>query len=198
MKNHRLLIILLIAVGVLTLGSWFYRFALMPTTPPKPTVVATIYPVYDLVRQIAGNEVIVELIVYPGTDPATHTLTPEDLEKIAKAQSIFAVGQGLDNWLDQSAPIVLFDQNLEPKPYYWLSLTNARSMVKTITAELTAKNPELAQIFAAREAAYDQNLEAMQKKYPDPVDVTSLDPFGGTIDKDTYLGLMEYNLKSLR
>jgi zinc transport system substrate-binding protein len=191
---------LLVAVGILSIGGWVYRFRKPIAPPSKPSVVATIYPVYDLVRQIAGDEVIVELIVSPGIDPKSYALLPGDQEKITKAQTVFVVGRGLDAWVPSTAPIARLDKNIsgEAMAYYWLSPTNAKAMIETITTELTNKNPQLKDLFLARATSYNQALDTLGQRHPEATQSATFEPYGGSINTDTYLGLMEANYQSLQ
>ncbi|WP_273000810.1 metal ABC transporter solute-binding protein, Zn/Mn family [Hydrogenibacillus schlegelii] len=63
--------------------------------------VATIYPLYDLVKQIGGDGVLVEQLVPPGAAPHDFEPTPGDIRKIADADVYFYVGAGFERWLDK-------------------------------------------------------------------------------------------------
>ena len=61
-------------------------------------VVATIFPLADVVRQVGGDEVEVVTLLPPGASPHTFEPTPEQARQVAKARVFVDVGAGLDNW----------------------------------------------------------------------------------------------------
>jgi zinc transport system substrate-binding protein len=66
----------------------------------KPIVVASIYPVYDWVRQIGGDRVDAFCLIPPGASPHTFSITPEQMRLIAQAKVFFRVGRELEVWAD--------------------------------------------------------------------------------------------------
>lgn len=210
------LIWLVILAGAIAAGSWAYRFAVKPTPAPLPQVAATIYPLYDLVRQVAGDSLEVILLTPPGTDPHL---------PVTSLHPTFAIGQGLDS---ATSPI-LVDKNrilIPGNPYYYLSLKNAIGITETVRDELSARFPENQDIFKDNAQELIIQIEALDQQatawatasgsetltapapwaytaadYGKQLSIASgsatLDPYGGSIDKDTYLNLMESNLKEL-
>lgn len=63
-----------------------------------PTVVASIFPVGDLVQSIAGEGVRVEVVLPPGASPATFDVTPRQLRDLREAGLFVMIGGGLDEW----------------------------------------------------------------------------------------------------
>ncbi len=61
-------------------------------------IAATIFPVYDIARNVAGDMVDVELILTPGASPHTFDPSPSTLTKLQGSRLIFAIGQGIDSW----------------------------------------------------------------------------------------------------
>lgn len=61
-------------------------------------VAATIFPIYDIAKQVAGDIAHVELILPAGASPHTFDPTPASLAKLQNTKRIFAVGLGLDAW----------------------------------------------------------------------------------------------------
>ena len=64
----------------------------------KPVVVASIFPVYDLVRRVGGDEVHVELLLQPGRSEHDYNPTAADAKRVAGAKVAFIVGLQLDDW----------------------------------------------------------------------------------------------------
>src|SRR5512139_561685 len=61
-------------------------------------VVATIFPLADVVRQVGGDEVEVVTLLPPGASPHTFEPTPEQARQVATARVFVDVGAGLDGW----------------------------------------------------------------------------------------------------
>ena len=68
------------------------------TAAARPNVVVSIHPLFDVVRQIAGDDADVVRVLAPGSSPHTFDPTPRDVARIASADLIVMNG-GLDLWL---------------------------------------------------------------------------------------------------
>jgi len=66
-------------------------------------VAATVFPVYDLVRRVAGDRLDVHLVLAAGLDPHGYEPRPRDVAGVADASLVFAVGLGLDPWAQRLA-----------------------------------------------------------------------------------------------
>jgi len=64
----------------------------------QPSVVVSMHPHYDLIRQIAGDAVEVTRILPIGASPHTFDPTPRDVARVAEADLVVLNG-GLDEWL---------------------------------------------------------------------------------------------------
>ncbi|MDU5395173.1 MAG: zinc ABC transporter substrate-binding protein [Negativicoccus succinicivorans] len=62
----------------------------------KLQVVTTVYPVYDVVKKVAGDQADVTLLVSPGAEPHDWEPTASDLKKIGQAKVFFYNGAGLE------------------------------------------------------------------------------------------------------
>jgi len=65
----------------------------------KVTVVVTIYPLYDVAREVGGDKVQVTCLLPPGASPHTYFPTPDDSLALERAELVLCVGEGLDDWL---------------------------------------------------------------------------------------------------
>jgi zinc transport system substrate-binding protein len=61
-------------------------------------VAATIFPLYDLIRQVAGSDLDVTLLVPPGASPHMEAFTPSMIRALTGSAAIFTIGHGLDDW----------------------------------------------------------------------------------------------------
>lgn len=81
----------------------------------KPYVVATIFPVYDIAQNIAGDDVNVQLLLPAGASPHTFEIDPRTANTFEKADIVFAIGHGIDDWATQLAgedELVIVDKNI--------------------------------------------------------------------------------------
>lgn len=72
-----------------------------PRLKNKIQVVATIYPLTDIAKNIGGNKVEVSTLIPPGASPHTFEPTPEQVKYLSKAQVLIKVGAGLDSFADK-------------------------------------------------------------------------------------------------
>ncbi len=79
----------------------------------KITVSATIFPVYDIARQIAGNKAAVSLLLAPGGSPHTFNMTPSIQKQISDSVLIFGIGEGLDEWIVDSDNFIILSSGIE-------------------------------------------------------------------------------------
>lgn len=69
------------------------------TQDKRLNVVTTLFPYYDFVRQIAGNEVQLSLVVPAGMDSHSFEPTPADMRMIQSADVLICNGGAIETWL---------------------------------------------------------------------------------------------------
>ena len=97
-------------VGVAGLAALAGLFAALasarvaPTPPgppdPRPLVVASLYPLELLAREIGGERIATATLVPPGASPHVFEPRPADLALLARARGFLRVGGGLDGWTE--------------------------------------------------------------------------------------------------
>lgn len=70
-------------------------------------VVATVYPAYDIAKQVGGDKVNVTLLVPPGTEPHDWEPTVKDLKAVGQAKVFIYNGAGLEPSEKLLAPDIL-------------------------------------------------------------------------------------------
>ncbi|MBR3416724.1 MAG: zinc ABC transporter substrate-binding protein, partial [Clostridia bacterium] len=70
------------------------------TESGKPSVVVTVFPIYDWVRQIAGDRVDITLLLDRGVDLHSYQPTADDVVRISTADMFIFVGGESDAWVD--------------------------------------------------------------------------------------------------
>ena len=66
----------------------------------KISVVATIFPQYDFVRQIAGDDVELKMLLKPGEETHSYEPTPQDIIAIQNSDLFIYVGGENDAWVE--------------------------------------------------------------------------------------------------
>ena len=191
MKRH------LIHWGLLFTGlAWTLTACATPTAagPDKLQVVATTTIVGDVVRNIGGDAIQLEVLLPPGSDPHSFDPTPQDVAKIAKASLIFANGAGLEAFLEpllknagsqaqvvyvsDGVQLIRFQSNLPGEesgpgggdPHTWFDPQNVKVWVQNIEKALSAQDPKDAQTYAANARRYTQQLDALDSWIQSQVD----------------------------
>lgn len=67
----------------------------------KLKVAATLFPYYDFVRQVAGDQVELSLVIPAGMDSHSFEPTPKDIRIMQEADVIIANGAAMEHWVDQ-------------------------------------------------------------------------------------------------
>ena len=86
-------------------------------------VAATIFPLFDLVRQVGGDRVEAILILPPGASPHTFEVTPSQVKAAQGAKMLFTAGGEVDAWAANIAntvpgvETVELNQYLDLKPF---------------------------------------------------------------------------------
>lgn len=156
---------------------------------PALELAATLFPVADIVRHIAGPGARVIQILPAGASPHTFDLTPGQARQLQDSRLIFKIG-GVDDWIDgigESLPravIVSLQKNVpllpfredghdhgrhsargpeEFDPHYWLSAANGAIMARNIAATLAAADPGRAALYNANCRAYVRELAGLDR-----------------------------------
>ncbi|HEX6212881.1 MAG TPA: metal ABC transporter substrate-binding protein [Methylomirabilota bacterium] len=135
-------------------------------------VAATIFPLYDITRQVGGPVADVVLVLPPGASPHTFEPTPAGVRALAGARALFVVGHGLDAWAARLARgagisrLIQVDTDIALRrvdgavdPHYWLSAPNASAIAGVVAAELERLAPGRRQEIQRSLAAYRARLD---------------------------------------
>jgi ABC-type Zn uptake system ZnuABC Zn-binding protein ZnuA len=165
-------------------------------------VAATIFPLYDIARSVAGSIAEVILVLPPGASPHTFEPTPASVRALSGAEVLFVIGHGLDDWaarlargagvphvVSVDAGIALRRTHAEARarvdPHYWLSAQHAKAMARTVAAELARRAPgRRAEIetslatYLARLDATDAEVRGLLADLPTRKIATFHDAFG--------------------
>jgi ABC-type Zn uptake system ZnuABC Zn-binding protein ZnuA len=140
-------------------------------------VVATTTQIGALVREVAGGEVELTVLLPAGADAHDYEPSPKAVAQIKNAQVVLVNGIGLDAWLDDvisgagAERVVAVTAGIalrqvaggpaEGDPHVWHDPENVKVMVGNIAAALSRADPDKAAIFRANSDAYKAKLDAV-------------------------------------
>lgn len=154
----------------------------------KVKIVTTLFPLYDMAKNIGADKADVSLLVPPGVEPHTFEPKPSDIIKINEADCFIYTGRFMEPWagdiirgavnknlivVDASKgttmiPAVFSDKD-EPSgaldPHIWLDFDNAKIMTQNIAEALEAKDPTDKALFKQRADDYDKRLSELDAAF---------------------------------
>jgi zinc transport system substrate-binding protein len=120
-------------------------------------IAATIFPLYDIVRRIAGDRIETILILPPLASPHTFDPVPSKIKEISGSRLVFKIG-GIDDWVDSLSQltsrekVVTVDRGVVLKKvgenasatdfHYWLDPRNGEIIADNVYEELVGIYPE--------------------------------------------------------
>jgi len=152
----------------------------------KVTVIASIAPLADFVRQVGGERVDVKLLLPPGASPHTFEPTPRVVKEVSTADLFVKIGAGLEFWaekilrasgnkrltvVDSSSGVALIQHTDEHDihelggvdPHIWLDPSIAISIVSKIEKALSRVDPQGAAFYRKNAAEYKRKLSALDQ-----------------------------------
>jgi len=103
MKKSNILVIMLFVFSVLIFlfAIWFYNqedVVQEPQRSEKVRAVATIFPIYDILREVGGDRIDATLLLTPGASPHNFEASPKDIKELDKTNLFLFAGAGVDFW----------------------------------------------------------------------------------------------------
>lgn len=160
----------------------------------KITVVTSLFPEYDFVKQIGKDKVDVKILLPPGTESHTYEPTPKDIVNINEAKMFIYTAKEMEPWADKIAEsidsdtvilqagkdvnLIEVEHNHEKEDeqevhtsdaHIWLNPINAIKMVENITDKLCEISPENAEYFKNNANAYIEELRKLDTEIEDTI-----------------------------
>ncbi len=141
MKRVLVLIVLLAILGFAYL--FFGNNNVVPSQH-RLIIATTIFPTYDIAKNVLGDKVNLVQILPVGASPHTYEPTVQDQLKLQGVDVLFVVGHGLDDFAvklaksgNSNVQIVSLDKYVvytedEMDPHYFVSVNGARSIARVI------------------------------------------------------------------
>lgn len=152
--------------------------------PGKVDVLVTTTQLGDFAREVGGEEVAVDQILEPNSDPHDYEPRPSDVEGAASAEVIFASGDNLDAWIGEivsdsgsdaevvdvgaRVPVRLPGESSGEEAskfdaHWWHDPRNAEAAVRVIERTLVAADPARRATFERNARAYLAQLRALDR-----------------------------------
>jgi len=170
----------------------------------KIKVAASIFPIYDITKEIAGDKIDVNLILPPGASPHTFEVSASQIKNLQNTKLFFVNGQNLDSWVENISSSVSGSQtidlsevvDLQPldennpnhrpdeedsgfDPHYWLNPKNVYAVSEEILNQLVVLSPEDEQYFLGN---YNNFVNELQSK-----DTEWKDKMNSLLDKNIFV-----------
>lgn len=176
MKKLFVILSIVIVLGLLSAQYFFYKKSPPTETDSKLRIATTIFPIYDIARNIVGDRAVIIPTSRGNTSP--HTLVPDtDIKnRLRDTQIIFTTGSDVDSWIRDfvpSASIVPISENIDIihtttngtlDYHYWLSFANAITISQAIADALVELDPKNTDYYRANEAVYIKKLQNAEQE----------------------------------
>jgi len=157
-----------------------------PDGVPKIKVVATVYPVYEFVKQVGGDKTDVVMLIPPGAEPHDWEPTAKDITRIKEAKIFAYHGSGFEpveklltkDVLGTTVPVEvskgvskLVESHEDDKhghegdSHMWLDPLSAQQEVNNILAALTAADEKNAAYYKENAGKFNKQLTDLDQEY---------------------------------
>ena len=190
--KKKIIIISITAALVIGLSVWglinYSNRHKMAASNPKLKVIATMFPLYDMAKNIGGNQAEVGQLLPPGMEAHSFEPKPSDIVKINEADIFVYTGKFMEPWVEdilksvsnkdlivvdasqntKMAASVFHDQD-EPAgsmdPHIWLDFDNAGIMAANIEKAFLEVDGANSDYYQTQAAAYENGLKSLDEKY---------------------------------
>ncbi len=199
MKNKIWISMIVITMVMTLFGCEKKETETLENSDEKLSVITTLFPYYDFVKQIAGDKVNVSMIVPAGMDTHSFEPTPADMITIQKADVFIYNGGDMESWVSQvldasenkeQVTDVMMDHvkivveetvegmeleeegeegEVEYDEHIWTSPVNAQKIVAEICTVLSKVDPENANVYQKNTDAYIVQLKDLDKEFKDVI-----------------------------
>lgn len=167
------------AAAQFLLAGLFFSFPVFGGQADGLKVAATIFPLSDIAKQVAGEQSEVRTLLPAGANPHTFELSPAAVKGLQSVRIVFTVGHGFDDWVNASVDHVeglktfRVDEGIDliraerEDPHYWLSIRNVKVIASNMAEALSRLDPPARDMYRANLNRYlaklDEADEAIRK-----------------------------------
>ncbi len=149
----------------------------------RPLVVASIFPLYELAKDVGSPQADIRLLLPPGADPHSWEPSPKDLLFITRADVLLVVGHGLEPWFEdlekalrqkkqhlliasKGAPLRFLGQGQHSiDPHIWLDFKWDAVLAQRLGELLAQVDPGHADFYRHQACQTAKRFEALDQAY---------------------------------
>jgi len=149
------------------------------------TVVASVFPLYDFAREVAGSAADVRLLLPPGVSPHSWEPKPSDIVDLSQTDIFVYTSKKMEPWADNIARAIKdrgvtlvqimnspgfpdtggSHQDHGKDPHFWLDLSLAVHTVGMIGELVASRDPENRDSYIANARTYARKLEQLDQEF---------------------------------
>jgi len=184
---------LIVIVSSVLMGLLFFQKSSgKSSSEQKNTVITTIYPLYFITKEIAGEAVDVKRLIKPGSEIHSFSPTPAEMVVLDQADLLITLGKDLEPWTSKlaaatSVKILSLEEGLTLihtekdrhtghqerdhhhqggiDPHVWLDFDNDIKMIQMISDRLGELYPKQKTYFMKNASAMQGRFKKLQQSY---------------------------------
>ncbi len=153
-------------------------------TPPKVKIIASVFPLLEFARSVAGENGDVSLLLPPGAGVHTWQPRASDIVRLSSADLFIYIGAGLEPWIDDvlksisstrlrvlvAAEALTLEKHeergrAEVDPHIWLDFDKDLIIIDQIARAIGQIDPENAAAYSRRGTLYGEELKRMDERF---------------------------------
>ena len=143
-------------------------FLSVPGIAKPVSIAVSVFPVADIVAQVAGTEGKVETVIPPFANPHHFSPTPSIAVKLQNADVFFAVTPEFDVWIRKFLPettkVIFLKGPDQPNEHIWLYPEGGRRIAGDVAKTLSKIFPGKADIFQKNLGHFLDSMDQTDKK----------------------------------
>ncbi len=136
------------------------------------SIAVSVFPIYDIARNICGDKASVFYVIPAGADPHTFEPLPSVARRLHKVSIFIGISPEFDGWMERYLPKSAVREYLigeatsgssDNNPHIWLSVRKSKKIAAIIARQLGRIDPEHGTIYEANLAEYDKKLDELDR-----------------------------------
>jgi zinc transport system substrate-binding protein len=136
------------------------------------TVAVSVFPIYDIARNICGNRASVFYTIPVGADPHTFEPRPSIARDMQNTTLFIGITRDFDGWMERFLPPAAKRKYLmetpapgkpQPNPHIWLSARKVKKIATSIGKYMSEIDPANSVYYRTNMNAYVEKLNALDK-----------------------------------
>jgi zinc transport system substrate-binding protein len=136
------------------------------------TVAVSIFPIYDIARNICGDKATVFFTIPAGADPHTFEPRPSIARDLQNTSLFIGVTGNFDGWMERYLPSAavrkylmegLTPGKLQTNPHIWLSVKEVKKIAGSVERYMSAIDPGNSGYYRKNLDAYIEKLNELDK-----------------------------------